>query len=298
MRGAAQRTRAVGTQALEQSTHFISRNRERPLTARLLFHGVRLIYHPMPDRRQDLSVCGDVSKEQRVVRDHHVRAGSTAARAMHQASFRIERAKPPGALSRAAREVGTVYAAPANTKPVQVSRGRLTRERVDDRDRRERIGRVLIGFDLLGACQTFQAAETRVVVVPLECAERKATGKLAGESGQLLVHELVGQVVRFGGNAHRYLVTARSLRHRNQVRHGLTDTRARFDHAVRGGRQGIAHRYGHGHLLLARLVARIHPAHQATGGKILLHLGSAWHVERGQVVGIHPFGLAYRPYHL
>ena len=128
------------------------------------------------------------------------------------------------------------------------------------------------------------------MVVALERAEREAAGHLLGKFGQFMIHELVGEVVRLGRDADGDVVAARRLGERHEIGHGFTDTRPRFDNAVRARHQGIAHLERHRDLLVARLVRGIHAIDQAAGSIIPLELIATRHLEPRKLIGVDALG--------
>ena len=125
------------------------------------------------------------------------------------------------------------------------------------------------------------------MVVALECAKRQATGQLLGKFWQLMVHKLVGEVIRFGRNAHGDVVAARGLGKGHQVRHRLTDTRTRLDNAMGARNERIPHLERHRNLLIARLVGGIHAIDQTARGIVELNFLAARHLKDRQLVRIH-----------
>ena len=81
---------------------------------------------------------------------------------------------------------------------------------------------------------------------------------MLGKFWQLMVHELVGEIIRFGRDANGNVVTARSFGKRHQIGHRLTDARTRLDYTVRTRDERIADLERHRNLLITRLVGGIH----------------------------------------
>ena len=177
-----------------------------------------LVHRPNSDGRQYFAVCLNVTEQERVVGHHHVRPCRTTTGAVDQALVRKERAEPARALARAGGEARAVDAPPADAECVEVALGRLARVGVDDRDGGKRVRRVAVGLDGSGAApQALELAQAGVVVVPLESRVGKAIVELARQARQLVEHELVGKVVRFGGNTHGDVVALGGERERDQV---------------------------------------------------------------------------------
>ena len=101
-----------------------------------------------------------------------------------------------------------------------------------------------------------------------------------------MVHKLVGKIIRFGRNANGDVVSASGLGKGNEIRHRLTDARARLDHAMGTRDQRIAHLNRHRDLLVTRLIGGVHTIDQAAGGVICLDLFTARHLKDRQLVRI------------
>ena len=108
-----------------------------------------------------------------MVGDHHIGMRRATAGAVDQAFIGEKRAEATGTLARRRRKVGTVDAAPANAKRVEVAIGRLTHVRHDDRDCRKRVGRITLSrnFDL-AAAHALKLTQAWIVVIALEGAKR------------------------------------------------------------------------------------------------------------------------------
>ena len=102
-----------------------------------------------------------------------------------------------------------------------------------------------------------------------------------------MVHKLIGEVIRFGRNAHGDVVAARGLGKGHQVRHRLTDTRTRLDNAMGARNERIPHLERHRNLLIARLVGGIHTIDQTARGIVGLNFLAARHFKDRQLVRIH-----------
>ena len=113
-----------------------------------------------------------------------------------------------------------------------------------------------------------------------------------------MIDELVGKVVRFGGDAYRHAVATSRLGERHEVGDGFADARSRLDHAMRAGREGIAHLARHLHLLGAGLVLGIHPVDQAARSIVRANLLGGRHREKRQVIGIDALLGSLRAKHL
>ena len=284
-------TCTIASEALEDQTRFVGRDLERPLATCLGLDRVSLVDHPMPDGRQDLAFGRNVSEQQGMVGDHDVGAGRTAAGAVHQALVGKERAEPSRALARTGRKIRPVHASPANTESIEVAVGHLTHVGIYHGDRRQRIGRVLAGLDLGDApAHTLELAQARIVIVALERVIAQTAVELFCEFWQLVVHELVGKVVRFGRHADGHAVALGGLGKGDEVRHGFADARAGLDHAMGAGLDRLAYLECHGDLLLARLVGRVHPVHQTPGRIGALELSGCGHSHERQFIGIDLLG--------
>ena len=257
---------------LECGARILARHLAGPLAARLGLEAVRLVDDPMADGREDAAVGVDVAQQERVVGHHHVSRRCAAARAMHEAGMRVERAALLLALVRRAREQGARNGAPADAERVEVALGRLAREGQRDGERvehvrRDRVVAAPVGGDepdrqVLGA-GALDAREARVVIVALEREERDAAGDDPVERGELMGDELVGECVGLGGDAHRQVVALGEEDLGQQVGDRLAHARARLERTVRRGRDGVAHLARHGELLGPALVGLVHPAHAA-----------------------------------
>ena len=117
------------------------------------------------------------------------------------------------------------------------------------------------------------------MVIALEAVEREATGQDAGERGQLVRDELVGQGVGLGRDAHGQVVALGEEDLGEQVRDRLAHAGTGFDGAV--GRRGerVSHLGGHCHLFGSSLILPIHPRHGTAGEELLLDLRSRRHVK-------------------
>ena len=283
----AQCTGTRTTQALKQNARFVRRHHARPLTACLALDGVGLVDHPVTDRRQNSTLGRNVAEQQGVIGDHHVGMRCATAGAVDQALIGEKGAEAARTLARRRRKVGTVDAAPANAKRVEVAVGRLAHVRHDDRDCRKRVGRIALGgnFDL-AAAHTLELAQARIVVISLQRAKREATVQLLGKFWQLMIHELVGKIIRFSRDTNRNVVAARGLGERHQIGHRLTDARARLDDAMRARNEGIANLERHRDLLIARLIRGIHAIDQAARGVVRLDFLATRHLENRQLVRI------------
>ena len=102
-----------------------------------------------------------------------------------------------------------------------------------------------------------------------------------------MVHELVGEVIRFGRNANSDVITSRRLGKRHQIGHRLADARTRLDYTVGTRDQRIAHLNRHRDLLVARLIGGVHTIDQAARGIVCLNLLTTRHLEDRQFVGVH-----------
>ena len=247
-----------------------------------------LIDYPMANRGQNPALGSDIAEQQRVIGDHHVGMCRAATSTVNQAFVGEERAQATGTLARGRRKVGTVDAAPANAKRIEVAVCRLTHVRHNDRNRGERVSRITLGGDLdLTSTHAFELTQTRIVVIALQRAKRQTVGQLLGKFWQLMVHKLIGKVIRFGRDANGNVVTARSLGKRHEIGHRLTDARTRLDYTVRARDECIAHLERHRDLLITRLVRGIHAIDQAARGIIRLDLFATRHLEHRQFIGIH-----------
>ena len=103
-----------------------------------------------------------------------------------------------------------------------------------------------------------------------------------------MVHELVGEVIRFGRNADGDVITSRRLGKRHQIGHRFADACARLNYTMSARDQRIANLERHRDLLITRLVGWIHAINQAAGGVICLDFFATRHLEDRQFVGVHP----------
>ena len=102
---------------------------------------------------------------------------------------------------------------------------------------------------------------------------------MLGKFGQLMIHELVGKIIRFSRDTNRDVVAARGLGKRHQVSHRFADARARLNHAMRSRNECITDLERHRDLLIARLVRGIHAINQAARGIVRLDFLAARHLK-------------------
>ena len=222
-----------------------------------------------------------------MIGDHHVGMRSTATSTVNQAFVGEEWAQATSALARSRRKVGTVDASPANAKRVEVAISRLAHIRHNHRNRRERVGGIALGGNLdLTATHALELTQTRIVVISLERAKRQAPVQLLGKFWQLMVHKLVGKIIRFCRNANGNVVAAGGLGKRHQIGHRFTDARTRLDYAMGARDQCIAHLNRHRDLFVARLIGGVHAIDEAARGIIRLDFLAAWHPKDRQLVRI------------
>ncbi len=218
-----------------------------------------LVNNPMPNGRQNLSLGRNVPEQQGMVGDHDIGLSSAAARAMHETFIGEERAKAAGALTRGGRKVGPIHASPAYAEGVEIAIGHLAHICIDYGHGRQRVCRIFGRLDFGdAAAHALQFTQARVVVIALERAIAQSTLKLLSKFWQLVIHKLIGEIVRFGSHAHGHTIAFGGLGKRNEVGHRLTDAGPRLDHAMRSRLDRIAHLKRHGDLLLARLIRRVH----------------------------------------
>ena len=103
-----------------------------------------------------------------------------------------------------------------------------------------------------------------------------------------MIHELVGEIIRFSRDTNRDVVAACCLGKRHQIGHRFADACARLNYTMSARDQRIADLERHRDLLITRLVGGIHAIDQATRRIVCLNLLTTRHLEDRQFVGVHP----------
>ena len=273
---------------LEAGSGRLSRDLDRPLPACLGLERMSLVNDPVPHGRENPPVRGHVAEQQGVVGDDHVSARRPPSRAMEQTLVGEVRASAAEALPRRGGEHLPRHVAPADAQGVEVAVGRLTREGVGHGYGGEHVCRHRVGRPAVHGRQSdgkvvddgpVETMEAGVVVIALEAVEREATGQDAGERGQLVRDELVGQGVRLCRDAHGQVVALGEEDLGEQIRYRLAHAGTGLDGSV--GRRGkrVSHLGSHGNLLGPPLILPIHPRHGTAGKELFLNLRSRRHVK-------------------
>ena len=247
---------------------------------------MRLIHHPMANRRQQAAAGCNIAEQQAVIRDQDVRSVRAFARAMHEALLVVERAFPAKTVIARGRYQVTGYRSVIDFERVDIVVYRLFNKRQQTCNRRS-LGNLFSG-NVAQRCacsnKIRNAAQTQVMCETFQRCVRKRAFTLLDQctrkGWQFFIHQLIEQGIRFRCHADTDVIHLSHQSCRNKISHRLPDARTCLhDKIVRVGKCST-HAFSHCNLLFALFVVLIKASHQTIRHKGVLHIFSFWRRKR------------------